>query len=254
MGLDRVRIVLVRPRGAGNVGATARAMKNMGLADLVLVQPAPVRRFWAHALAAHAVDVLEAARTVASLPEAVADCGLVVGTTARGGPYRARRLSPREIAPEILGRADRQRVALVFGPEDHGLTNEDLKACHRVVAIPASPVYPSLNLAQAVIICAYELYLAAGEGQVADEAPEAARADRLQFLCERLQTAFLKIGFLQAENPDHIMFAVRQLFGRAALDEREVRIFLALARQIEWFGTSGWKAAAPQGAAGEPVE
>ena len=245
MLLDNIRIVLVRPRGAANVGAVARAMKNMGVRELLLVQPGPLRGFWSGAMAVHADDVLEAARQCDSLDAAVADCGLVVGTTCRGGGYRTGAEPARVAAPRIVSAAASNRVALVFGPEDHGLSTDDLKRCQQLIVIPSDPGYPSLNLAQAVMICCYELFLAAQADTQPAAPPPLATAERVEAMLQRLQVAFLSIGFLHADNPDHIMFALRKLLGRARLDERDVRIFIALARQIEWFGRGGWRTEAP---------
>ncbi len=248
MSLGNIRIVLVRPQGAANVGAVARAMKNMRVHELVLVRPAPMRSFWAKAMAVHADDVLHRVRQADSLGAAVADCGLVVGTTCRGGLYRAAAEPPRAAAARIGATAASNRVALVFGPENHGLSNEDLKACQQLIAIPAAPEYPSLNLAQAVMVCCYELFLvAAAEHAPAPvlapaQAPASlAPAQRVELMFQRLQSAFLSIGFLHADNPDHIMFAFRRILGRAQLEERDLRILLALARQIEWYGEGGWQ-------------
>jgi len=269
MSLENIRVVLVRPQGVANVGAVARAIKNMGLQELVVVRPAAAVRAalstaatgirqrraalpaesqapaWAHALAVHADDVLRQARSCTSLAEAVADCGLVVGTTCRDGIYRAAAEPPRRLAPRLLAAAQHNRVALVFGPEDHGLSNTDLKACQQLICIPSAPAYPSLNLAQAVMVCCYELFLADGGG--AEEVPVLAAAERVTLMLDRLQAALLAIGFLNADNPDHIMFALRRVLGRAQLDDRDVRIFLGLARQIEWYGNDGWKVAATKG-------
>jgi tRNA/rRNA methyltransferase len=289
MSLSNIRIVLVRPRGAGNVGAVARAMKNTGLRELVLVRPAlavsnslpltdvpdrgvrsepmgavsdvegangPSKRmpdgtpFWAKAMAVHADDVLKGVRQVDSLAAAVADCGLVVGTTCRDGLYRAAAEPPRAVATRVLAAAAANRVAVVFGPEDHGLSNADLKACHQLIIIPTAPAYPSLNLAQAVMVCCYELFVAAHTGQpdaartATRPAPVLATAQRVALMFRRLQAAFLSIGFLHPDNPDHIMYAFRRMLGRAQMEERDVRILLALARQIEWFGHGGWQGAA----------
>ena len=236
--LERVRIVLVRPRGAANVGAVARAMKNMGLQHLTLVRPAARRQALAEAMAVHARDVLAQAHTVATIAEAVADCGLVVGATCRGGLYRAAAESPEDIAPLIVERAAGGSVALLFGPEDHGLSNEDLKHCHRLITIGANPAYPSLNLAHAVLLCCYELRRAAHRNVRAGDLEPVPAADT-ERLFERLQAAFLSIGFLNPQNPDHIMFALRRVLGRAGLEARDVRILLGLARQIEWYARSG---------------
>ena len=239
MPLKNIRIVLVRPRGAANVGAVARAMKNMGLEQLVLVRPALVRAFWSKAMAVHAEDVLSRVRRCDSLAEAVADCALVVGTTCRGGLYRAAAEPVRQAAPRIVSAASVNRVALVFGPEDHGLSNEDLKHCLQLVVIPSDPGYPSLNLAQAVMVCGYELFLAANS--TAARAPALAPAEQVERMFQHLQSAFLSIGFLHRDNPDHIMFALRRLLGRAQMEERDVSILLGLARQIEWFSREGWR-------------
>ncbi len=237
MPLSNIRIVLLRPRGAANVGAVARAMKNMGLRELVLVRPALMKSFWAKAMAAHAEDVLHNVRQVDALSAAVADCGLVVGTTCRGGLYRVGAEPPRAAAPRIVAVAAANGVALVFGPEDHGLSNDDLKACHQLIAIPADPAYPSLNLAQAVMVCCYELFLAEqGEPQATREL---AAAEQTDLMFQKLRSAFRSIGFLHPDNPDHIMFAFRRFLGRAQLETREVRILLGLARQIEWFASVG---------------
>jgi len=239
MSLRNIRIVLVRPRGGANVGAVARAMKNMGLRDLALVRPAMVKQFWSRAMAVHADDVLGQARRHAGLADAVADCGLVVGTTCRGGLYRRTAEPPRAMAPRILAAAESNRVALVFGPEDHGLSNADLKLCQQLITIPTSPDYTSLNLAQAVLVCAYELRLAVGGARAPVHV--LAPAERVEFMFQRLQDACLSIGFLHRDNPDHIMFAFRRVLGRAQLEEQDVKIWLGLARQIEWFGGGGWR-------------
>jgi len=239
MALGNIRVVLVRPHGAANVGAAARAMKNMGMHDLVLVQPELTHAFWAKAMAVHADDVLSRVRRYDGLAQAVAECSLVVGTTRRDGQYRAAAESPRTAAPRLVAAAAGNRVALVFGPEDHGLSNDDLKACHQLICIPSDPGYPSLNLAQAVMVCCYELFVAATGDP--ENVPALAPAERVAFMFERLQSAFLSIGFLHADNPAHIMFAFRRLLGRAQMEERDVRILLALARQIEWYGHGGWR-------------
>jgi tRNA/rRNA methyltransferase len=239
--LDAVRVVLVRPQGAANVGAAARAMKNMGVRELTLVRPDLRRRFWAHAMAARAGDVLDRARTVDSLPEAVADCRLVVGTTCRGGLYRSAAEPPEAVAADVIDVARHGPVALVFGPEDHGLTNSDLKCCHRLITIPAAGEYPSLNLGQAVLLCCYVLRRAACAGHAVGPRVSPAPAADVGFALDRLQESLLRIGFLNPDNPDHIMFAFRRIFGRAGLEARDVRIILGLARQIDWYARDGWR-------------
>lgn len=239
--LRAIRVVLVRPRGAANVGAVARAMRNTGLSELIMVGPVVQHRFLARGMAVHARDLLDRARTVDSLADAIGDCSLVVGTTCRGGLYRSFTETPEAIAGEIVSRAARGPVAIVFGQEDHGLTNDDLRFCQRLIAIPTAPEYPSLNLAQAVLVICYELRRVAFGGRFERPPRDLAPAADVEFALARLQESFLRIGFLKAENPDHIMFALRRIFGRAGLEPRDVRILLGLARQIEWYAREGWR-------------
>ena len=239
-GLSNVRIVLVRPRGSANVGAAARAMKNMGLGELTLVRPAVRRYAAAEAMAVHARDLVRAARVVDSIEHAVADCGLVVGTTCRGGPYRAAAEDADASAPELLANASRRRVAVLFGPEDHGLTNEDLRSCHRLIRIDTNPAYASLNLAQAVLLVGAALRRAVTAGHAcAMREVEPAPAAAVERMYRHLQRALLSIGFLHPQNPEHLMFALRGLLGRTQLEDHEVRILLGIARQIEWAAQKG---------------
>ena len=233
--LEHLRIVLVRPQGRANVGAAARAMKNMGLGHLAVVGAAPRRDFWARAMAVHGRDILERTRVFGSLSEAVADCHVVVATTCRSGRYRKSAEPIETLAPLLVRHAHQGQVALVFGPEDHGLTNDDLKRCHRVATIPTAEEYASLNLAQAVLLCCYELRRASQRHGPAAGAAVRAPAGDVELMFERLRAALLRIGFLHPDNPEHIMFALRQLLGRTGLEPREVRILLGLARQIEWY-------------------
>jgi tRNA/rRNA methyltransferase len=233
MPLENIRVVLLRPQNAGNVGAAARALKNMGIRDLVAVAPACVLSGGeADVMAVHARDVLQAARTVPSLAAALDGCGLVVGTTCRSGAYRVAARSPRAAAPDIVRTAAANRVALVFGPEDHGLSNAEVGRCQQLLTIPTAAAYASLNLAQAVLLCCYELFLAAQT--VCPSAPPRATVERIEFMFQRLQAALLSIGFLNPVNPEHIMFSLRRLLGQAVVDDRDVRIVLGMARQMEW--------------------
>lgn len=239
--LENIRIVLVEPKGSGNIGSVARAMKNTGVKDLAIVGRGRTQTFWARAMAVHAEEILEAARRFQTLREAVSDCRLVVGTTCRGGLYRSHSRLLRQAAPEIASAARAGSVALVFGPEEHGLTNRDLRHCHWLVTIPAHPQYPSLNVAQAVMICLYEIFLATRENPPPAEIGRAP-AESVERLFDNMKRSLLKIGFLNPQNPDHILLGLRRVFGRAGLEERDLRILNALFRQIEWYGESGCKA------------
>ena len=184
---------------------------------------------------------------VPSLEEALRPCSLTVGTTRRKGKRRQRALTPREIAPEVLRVAREYRVALIFGPEDRGLSNEELDLCQEIVTIPAHPRYGSLNLAQAVMILLYELFLAAHPTH--RESRKLATSEELEGMYRHMEEVLLRIGFLHPNNPKRMMTALRRLFGRARLDSREVRIIRGIMRQVNWVAeqmekkkeVEGWK-------------
>ncbi len=193
--LTNLRIVMVRPRGSGNIGSVARAMKNTGVNDLAIVGTARTQSFWARAMAVHGRDILAGAKCYPTIREAIADCTLVVGTTCRPGLYRSHSQTPREVTPAMIEAATKGKVALIFGPEDHGLSNKDLEHCQLLITIPANPDYQSLNVAQAVVICLYELYVATltpGEAT----GIERARGEDIERLFDIMRQSLLKIGFL----------------------------------------------------------
>lgn len=262
--VEQLAIVLFKPKSSGNVGAVARALKNMGLADLRLVAPTRFNRRAAAAMAVHAGDVLDSARVYPNLVEALNDRTLTVGTTCRPGPYRSSAKALREMAAELALASRLNKVAIIFGPEDSGLTNQELKLCHRLLTIPTAPDYRSINLAQAVMIVAYELMMASGVADTSaardgagssDEADQTepdraeppnrpelisrAPAQAVEAMLERLAAALVAIGFAPADNPDHIMFAIRNVLGRSGLSPRELDILNGLAHQIGWFAEGG---------------
>jgi tRNA/rRNA methyltransferase len=215
-------------------------MKNMGQTELAIVGKARTRSFWARAMAVHGRDILENAKCYDTIRQAIADCALVVGTTCRSGLYRRHSQTPREVAADIVAAARNGKVALIFGPEDHGLSNKDLEHCQLLMTIPTHPDYQSLNVAQAAVICLYELYLeslAPVESSVIQRAP----AEDVERLFDRMRTVLLKIGFLDSENPEHMLLAFRRILGRAGLEDKDVRIFTGLFRQIDWYTDQGWK-------------
>jgi tRNA/rRNA methyltransferase len=233
--------VLVRPLQAGNVGAAARALKNMGFDDLRLVAPRITDGRGAAAMAVHAEDVLRDARHYPDLSEALADRTLVVGTTCRPGLYRSGAIEIRAAAPQLVAEASANRVAILFGPEDTGLTNRELERCQRLVTILTSPDYPSLNLAQAVMLVTYELMIAAGAARARPPGQPLAPAGEVDEMMERMGRALVAIGFLPADNPVHIMFALRAIFGRAGLSARDLDILNGIASQIRWFAEGGFR-------------
>jgi tRNA/rRNA methyltransferase len=238
--LSNIRIVLVRPRGSGNIGSVARAMKNMGARDLAIVGKARTRSFWARAMAVHGRDILGEAGCYHTIREAIADCTLVVGTTCRAGLYRRHSRAPREVAAEIAAAPRTSKVALIFGPEDHGLSNKDLEHCQLLITIPTHPDYQSLNVAQAAMICLYEIFVASlAPGN--ESTVERASAESIERLFDHMRNTLLKIGFLDSANPEHMLLAFRRVLGRAGLEDKDVRIFTGLFRQIDWYTDQGWK-------------
>lgn len=227
----RLRIVLVGTQHPGNMGSAARAMKTMGLARLVLVAPEKAPNAESYALAAGADDVLAAARVVPTLADAVADCQLVLGCTARSRRIALEELPPRDSATRACeAAAGGAEVALVFGRERTGLENSELQLCHAAVHIPANPDYSSLNLAAAVQVLCYELRLAlleasagsmGGEREARD--PPATHA-QVEGLFHQLAETLDAIDFHKGRTPDAAMRKLRRIFLRAALDEREVRL------------------------------
>ena len=235
MGLDSVDVVLVRPARAANVAAACRALKNMGLRSVALVgaHPGGLDEPAARALAYGAWDVLDGIRRPGSLREAVAGCAVVAGTSGRPHPAA---WTPRRLAEEGLARAAGSRLAVVFGPEAEGLRNEELALCHVRVHIPSDPAQHSLNLAQAVLLVAYELRLAVltGTGDRGEPRPAAASAGELEAALDAWRDALLAVGYLNPANPEAILAEARALLGRAGLTAREATLLRGMARQILW--------------------
>jgi TrmH family RNA methyltransferase len=237
MDPDSVDIVLVRPSRAANVAAAARALKNMGLGSLVLVSPPRgIDHADARSLAYGAWDLLDSARLAPDLRAAVAGCTLVAATSARDEGRAATR-TPREFAAEAAALAAGGRIAVVFGPESSGLLNEELALCQMRIRVPTHSAQPSLNLAQAVLLVAYELRLAALPAAAADEGVTRAAAGMVEEALDEMRDALLAIRYLNPENPDAILAELRALLLRAAVTPREVSLLRGMARQIRWAGS-----------------
>lgn len=239
MSLANVRVVLVRTHYAGNLGSVARAMRNFGLTDLVLVAPyATPNDLEARRLATHGLGVLDAARTVPDLGAALADCALAFATSSLTAGVARRGMigTAAEMMPRLLAAATTP-VALVFGPEPHGLSNDEIGRCHGLVHVPVDPEFSSLNLAQAVTICCYELRKAFSAAATAENpadthAPKVATHGEQERMFEHLREAFEAVGYLFGGRADSLMHAVRQFLGRANPTPQEVKLMHGLARQL----------------------
>lgn len=234
----RLRFVLVETSRAGNIGATARAMKTMGFTDLVLVNPRDpdaLKHEEAVAFASGAQDVLSAARIVGSIDEALVGCNFSAALSARLREYSPPVLTPRSLATRLAGEAHLQ-TALVFGNERFGLPNEIVEKCSALIHIPANPDYSSLNLAQAVQVLAYECRVAATEDVLPPTGigyrGEPADAEQIEGMYSHLEQALVCIDFLNPQNPKKLMPRLKRLFARSGLETEEVNILRGIAKQI----------------------
>jgi tRNA (cytidine32/uridine32-2'-O)-methyltransferase len=224
--LDRIRIVLVNTSHPGNIGSVARAMKTMGLNELYLVNPVQFPHPKADELASGAVDILANAILAFSLDEALADCTLVIGTSARMRAIPWPLLDPRQLAEKLQAEAPSSKTAILFGCEQSGLSNEELQRCHLHVHIPANPAYSSLNIAQAVQVISYELRMTSlGQTTSSDDWDyRLANADEMEKFFLHLQEVLIEIEFLKLNAPRKLMTRLRRLFFRARPDVMEMNI------------------------------
>jgi tRNA/rRNA methyltransferase len=238
--LENIRIILVEPAGPLNIGSVARVMKNMGLQQLVLVNPHcdPVG-IEARRMAVHAANILETAQQVKSIPLALEGCYRAIATTARPRTLSTPLENPRQTLPWLLDTPS----ALIFGPEDRGLNNEELNYAQRFISIPSHPAYPALNLAQAVAICCYELYQTIQTPQVFQpktlgledkSLEELAPMEAVEQYFQHLETVLLKIEYLHPHTASSRMQKFRQIYQRAQLSPTELALLRGTLRQIEW--------------------
>jgi TrmH family RNA methyltransferase len=235
MSSSDIRIVLVEPSHPGNIGAAARAMKNMALEQLVLVRPKRFPHSEASARASGADDVLSRARVVECVAEAVADCGFIAATTSRDRDPNIRVADVREAAVRIVGEARSGPVAVLFGAERTGLTNTDLEAAHWLIRIPANPAYMSLNLSMAVQLVAYELFRAAGAAVMPPEREmPLATAAEMERLYAHLQEVLEEIDFRdRTQSGTHLMMRIRRFLQRAELDQNEANILRGMLTAVQ---------------------
>ena len=234
--LDHITIVLQRPRFPENIGAAARAMRNMGIRRMIVVEPENYDLSRVLKMATHvAADVVQEIQIVVQdLREALSPFHMVVGTTARLGGEREVVHSPSRIADHMISLSQENTIAVVFGPEDRGLSNEDLRLCHELVNIPTAE-FSSLNLAQAVMVICYELYTA-GRPLTEANASRLATRHELDGMYDQLRDILVRINYINPENPDYWMNKIRRFFTRLQLKAGEVSIIRGICRQIDWYG------------------
>ena len=234
INFDNITIVLHQPRYSENIGATARAMRNMGIGQLVVVDPPNYDLYKALKLATHfASDIIEKSKICANLKEALEPFNYVVGTTARLGGQRQAITTPSKLAQKLIPISIENCIAILFGPEDRGLSNEDARHCHALVNIPATE-FSSLNLAQAVMIICYEIFIA-GREENEKFIPRLASRHELNGMYDQLKDLLVRIGYINSENPDYWMNKLRHFFTRLQLQAREVSIIRGICRQVDWY-------------------
>lgn len=228
-----ISIVLYQPKYAGNVGSVARAAKNMGITQLIVVGTSDLDREAMEQRSTHlAADVLDKIKYFSSIEEALGGFSYIVGTTARIGKARGPFMAARTAAAHIADLSQHNKIALLFGPEDTGLANNQLRLCHSVVTIPTSREFTSLNLSQAVMILCYEIFSASSSA--AEASPKLALSSELEGMYQQIKELLDKIGFLNPENPEYWMLDLRRFFARAGLLSREVKIIRGICRRLEW--------------------
>ena len=243
---QNISVVLVGTHKGGNIGAVARAMKNMGLERLKLVGPWEQVTEECRMMAGKAIHLVNSADVYSTLDDAVSRDHLIVGTTSLRKRERSQRMyTPREIAPLIREHAGFQRVALVFGPERSGLSDNQLARCQYLVSIPSNPEHPVLNLAQAVMVLTYEIFISIqveGDGTL-----DLASDEEREQMFRSMKEVLVKIGFLSSQNSGHIMRAIRRFLGRADLTPRDVKILRGIMSQVKWYEEEGHKVLGDRG-------
>lgn len=231
---DNVAIVLVEPRLPENIGAAARAMNNMDIKRLIVVKPGSMDRDRIAKMAtSHTTDILENIEVHDDLKEALAPFRYIAGTTARVGSMRPALHTPKDLARDLISISKENEVAIIFGPEDRGLSNDHLTFCHTIISIPTSE-FSSLNLAQAVMILCYELFQAAGDA-TDKKKPRLANSFELEGMYDHLEDVLTRIGFINPQNPERWMWNIRRFLSRLPLQAMEVRIIRGICRQIDWY-------------------
>lgn len=234
---SNVAIILLGTKYPGNIGSAARAMYNMGLSRLILAEPKCSINEDSYRLAKSGKAILDNAKTCRTLKSALRGIRFLVGTTGKIGGYRSQTYSPRALVPRILDHAARQRVGILFGPEDTGLVDHDLALCQLLMRIPTQRNANSINLAQSVMIVCYELFLGTLDREPT-HVPKLASIEQVEAMYAQLEKALLEIGFLHSENTKHMMMRMRRMLGKAGLEKSDVGVLRGIARQINWYAVS----------------
>jgi tRNA/rRNA methyltransferase len=232
--LENITVVLNRPKYPGNIGSVARCAKNMGIESILVVSDVDFDEEKIRQMSTHlAADVVDRIRYKKDLREALAGFQYIVATTARVGRARPAFQTPREAAEKIAEISRKNKVALLFGPEDAGLTNDELRYGHLLVHIPVSERFRSINLSHAAMILCYEIFTASsGSKKIA---PRLASSGELEGMYEHIQEVSLRIGFINPQNPEYWMTSIRRFISRVELRSREVKIIRGFCRQLDWF-------------------
>ncbi len=233
--MKNISIVLQKPKYAGNVGSIARVAKNMGIGSIIIVGATDMDKDEMRKRSTHlAVNVLDKIQYFQDVGTALEKFGYIVGTTARQGSARGPFITPRVIAEKIVDIARKNKVALLFGPEDTGLSNDELRYCHAVVSIPTARELKSINLSHAVMIVCYEIFTAS-RPIIEEATSKLALSSELEGMYGQIKTLLAEIGFLNPENPDYWMMHLRRFFTRSGLLSREVKIIRGICRQLKWY-------------------
>ncbi|MBN1625255.1 MAG: RNA methyltransferase [Deltaproteobacteria bacterium] len=231
---DNIAVVLVGPRLPENIGAAARAMNNMDIRRLIIVNPGNMDRERIAMMAtSHSIDILENMKIHDDLREALAPFRYIAGTTARVGSMRPALTTPKDLARDLIPISKENDIAILFGPEDRGLSNSHLSYCHTIINIPTSE-FSSLNLAQAVMIVCYELFQATGD-EHNQEIPRLANSFELEGMYDHMKKVLTRIGFINPQNPERWMWNIRRFLSRLPLQAMDVRVIRGIFRQIDWY-------------------
>ena len=234
---DHITIILSRTINPGNIGSTARAMKNMGLSSLCLVQPQCEVDGDAYMMATHGKDILANIKIFDSIPEAAAGSAFLFGTTARSRKWR-NTISPAAMISKIKALLPQPGVSILFGPEDIGLTNNELELCNEVIVIPTADDAASINISQAVLIICYEIFKSFENMEPVKTKPEKmdlAPIDKVEDMYAHMQKALIDIDYLDPQNPEHFMGNFRRMLNRAGLTSEDVQVIRGIFRKLNWY-------------------